>query len=345
MHLGGHHQVPVRAAADGDRDHARLHRAVRRRHHLAPRSRRAEIGDRCYLVAALQQIRSVPFWYVSPSHRRGYRDERTEPARLSAGRGTRGNVFGCVRRRRWRRVCRAPAPSTPPNTSQRRNHSDAPHQVFRYRPRPRAHLRHDPRHPARRRRAGVVLRAGSGADRPVPQGIRRREARRQRRRDPRRQIHPAGAGRADPRPARAARHSRHEGRQGLPRRQARHHLARTTRRRAQGHQGHQAQVRHHVFRAPRSALRRARRRTHPARRDRQGDPDREPRAASRERAEPPRRGSSTSRATAASSPTSARTRPTSSSITPTAPRRTWSPRRPATSPIRSIRSSKTSATW
>ena len=30
MHLRGHHQVPVRAAADGDRAHARLHRAVQR---------------------------------------------------------------------------------------------------------------------------------------------------------------------------------------------------------------------------------------------------------------------------------------------------------------------------
>ena len=96
----------------------------------------------------------------------------------------------------------------------------------------------------------------------------------------------------------------------------------------------QAQVRHHVFRAARSALRGARRRTDPARRHRQGHPDREPRAASRERAEPARSGSSTRRVTAASSATSARTRPTSSSTTPAARRRTWWPRRPATSPIR-----------
>ena len=33
-----------------------------------------------------------------------------------------------------------------------------------------------------------------------------------------------------------------------------HHHARAARRRAQDHQGHQAQVRHHVFRAARSAL-------------------------------------------------------------------------------------------
>jgi hypothetical protein len=56
------------------------------------------------------------------------------------------------------------------------------------------------------------------------------------------------------------------------------------------------------------------------------------------------RGSSTSHATAAFSPTSARTRPSSSSTTPTAPRHTWSPRRPATSPFRSTRNSRISAT-
>ena len=61
------------------------------------------------------------------------------------------------------------------------------------------------------------------------------------------------------------------------------------------------QVRHHVFRAPRSALGRVCRRAHQTRRHRPRGADREPRAASRERAEPARRGSSTRRATAASS--------------------------------------------
>ena len=56
-----------------------------------------------------------------------------------------------------------------------------------------------------------------------------------------------------------------EGRQGLPRRQARDHLARAARRSPQGHQGDQTQVRHHVFRAPRSALRGARRRARSSR--------------------------------------------------------------------------------
>ena len=53
----------------------------------------------------------------------------------------------------------------------------------------------------------------------------------------------------------------------------------------------------------------------------------------------------TRRVTAASSATSAPTRPTSSSTTPAARKHTWWRRRPATSPTRSTRSSKTSATW
>ena len=140
------------------------------------------------------------------------------------------------------------------------NRPHAQDPLLGHRSRPRAHLRHDPRHPARRRRAGVLLRAR----------IRRRSPQyrkefgdvklaRERRRDHRRQVHPAGPRRAHPRSARAARHPRDESRQGLPRRQARDHLARAARRSPQDHQGDQAQVRHHVFRAPRSALRGARR--------------------------------------------------------------------------------------
>ncbi len=150
----------------------------------------------------------------------GERNERSESTRFSAGRRYCRHVFGSIGnrggarclRRRHRRRSEYLAPG---------NHSDAPHQVFRYRPRPRAHLWHDPRHSARRRRAGLLLFQGSGADRAVPQGVRRREARRERRRNHRGQVHPAGAGRAHPRSARPARHPRHEGRQGLPRRQTR----------------------------------------------------------------------------------------------------------------------------
>ena len=170
------------------------------------------------------------------------------------------------------------------------------------------------RRAARRRRAGVVPLRGSGADRRLPQAVRRREARRAKTKSSTTKSIQLVAGRADPRPARAARRPRHEGRQGLSRRQARHHLARATRRRAQGREGNEAQVRDHVFRASRSALGRVRGRAHQAGRDRQRRADGEPRAAPRERAAAGPSGSSTRRATAASSRTSARTRPTSSSI-------------------------------
>ena len=150
--------------------------------------------------------------------------------------------------------------------------------------------------------------------------------------------------RGHPRRARAARHPRHEARQGLHGRQAGHHDARAARRGAQGAGRDEAHLLDHVQRAAREPRDGQGGRAGAGRRDRPGRADDRARAAPDERQDASGVVLRDGRATAASSATSRRTRPTSSCSSPARRRpRSW-PRRSATSTIRSIPGSRTSAT-
>ena len=348
---GGHHQVPVRAAADGDRHACSATPCCSPASRSGASRRRAESGG--HIRASF--LAPDSYFGTGPSLETRYLCGRTTDGGIEmSGNDRREFLHKAGLAGMFSAIC-SPAQAfaqssgaftvDPANTSTPEIKPDALDQVRGHRPRPRAHLRHDRRRSTRRRRRS------SRSTRTDPAQIAdfRKKFRDVKLASEDEILNDKSiqlvAGAPIPGPARAARHPRHEGRQGLSRRQARHHLAQAARRRAQGREGNRPQVRHHVFRAPRSALRRVRRRTHQARRHRPRGADREPRAASRERAQPARlvlRQGALRRHPLRHRLAPGRSIPLLHQQHQGA---RSSPRRPATSPIRSIRSSKTSATW